>query len=231
MYKFILFLGILFFSWSAKAHQPDVSTTMLIERENNTWVLQISASLTAFQQEVRTHFSETPYKTPAAFKEMVLTHVKNTLDIKLNNMVDISFGKGSVILGHETKVVFEIFGIPADIQSLYVKNEVFKDIHRSQSALVISKDGFTKEHFVLNDANNHTFELEVKGNAFVAIADTKNDEVVTSEASFTSSSLLIIGFGILGALCISLFWFMKFSNLKKEEVAPQKVFRIKLDDE
>ena len=56
MFKKISCIGLLFMVMSAKAHQADVSTTMLVEKEDNSWVLQISASLTAFQHEIQTHF-------------------------------------------------------------------------------------------------------------------------------------------------------------------------------
>ncbi len=57
MKKYILLFVAVLFSMAGFAHNPDVSTIMLVEKENNSWVVQISASLTAFQQEIRTHFS------------------------------------------------------------------------------------------------------------------------------------------------------------------------------
>jgi len=150
MFKTIFFLFFFLTSITAKAHQPDVSTTMLVEKENNVWILQISASLTAFQQEIRTHYSETPYKTPDEFRQMVLEHIKKNLTIRFNKEQEITLSAGIVKLGHETKVVFEVFGVPTNINSVYVKNTAFKEIYKNQSALVLLKDGFNKEHFVLN---------------------------------------------------------------------------------
>jgi len=172
------------------AHNPDVSTTMLVEKENNIWVLQISSSLTAFQQEVRTHFSETPYKTPEEFQQMVLEHIKNNLEISYNNGSKINFGQGIVKLGHETKVVFEVFGIPSNLQSLQVTNTTFKDIGRSQSALFIFKDGFSKDQFILNNENEHSLELKASGNKFV-IVNQQN-------AGFDSKYIILIVLSLLG---------------------------------
>lgn len=184
MKKHILLFITGLFSMAIFAHNPDFSTTMLVEKENNTWVLQISASLTAFQQEIRTHFSQTPYKTPEEFQQMMLEHIKNNLEISFNDGKFITLGKGIVKLGHETKVVFEVFGIPSDILAVRVKNTTFKDISRSQSALLLFKEGFGKKQFILNKFNNHTLVLEVSGNEFV--------EAVESKASLLSSSLLWI---------------------------------------
>lgn len=190
MKKYILLFIAGLFSMTSLAHSPSTSTTMLVEKENNTWVLQINASLTAFQQEIRTHFAETPYKTPEEFQQMVLKHIKNNLEISFNDEVSIALGQGMVKLGHETTVVFEVLGIPSDIQSAGVKNTAFKDIHNSQSALFLFKEGFTKEQFILNSANDHSIALETSGNKFV--------EVDPSKASFISPNFGLIFIGLLG---------------------------------
>ncbi|MGJ8716474.1 MAG: hypothetical protein ACSHXG_15315 [Maribacter stanieri] len=190
MKKYILIYITGLFSLLGYAHNPDASTTMLVEKENNTWVLQISSSLTAFQQEVRTHFAETPYKTPEEFQQMVLEHIKNNLDISFNDGSKITLGQGIVKLGHETKVVFEVFGIPSDLQSIRVRNAAFKDIGRSQSALFIFKDGFSKEQFILNNDNDHTLNLKVNGNKFV--------EASQQNAGMDSSYVILIVMSLLG---------------------------------
>lgn len=181
-------------SLGMKAHQADISTTMLVEKENGTWVLQISSSLTAFQHEIRTHFAETPYETPEEFQQMVIEHITNNLQLSFNDSQNITLGKGDVRLGHETKVVFQVFGIPSDIKSVLVKSTVFDDIHRSQSALVLLKEGFNKEQFVLNDANNHTMELQVNGNEFA--------EVEENNTSLISAGLLLIVIAGIAALLL-----------------------------
>tara|TARA_R100001369_G_scaffold92165_3_gene135797 strand:+ start:749 stop:1411 length:663 start_codon:yes stop_codon:yes gene_type:complete len=196
MKKYMLLLVALGFSMASFAHNPNVSTTMLVEKGNNSWVLQISASLTAFQQEVRTHFAETPYQTPEEFQQMVLQHIKNNLHISVNGGEDISFGNGAVKLGHETVVVFEVFGIPADINSVDFTNSAFKDIHQNQSVLLLLKEGFSKERFVLNKANDHTLRLAVDGNEFV--------EVGKNEASFFSTGIGVIVLGVAAILVLGL---------------------------
>ena len=190
MKKYILIYITGLFSLLGYAHNPDASTTLLVEKKNNTWVLQISSSLTAFQQEVRTHFAETPYKTPEEFQQMVLEHIKNNLDISFNDGSKITLGQGIVKLGHETKVVFEVFGIPSDLQSIRVRNAAFKDIGRSQSALFIFKDGFSKEQFILNNDNDHTLNLKVNGNKFV--------EASQQNAGMDSSYVILIVMSLLG---------------------------------
>lgn len=200
MKKYVLLLVAFGYTIAGFAHNPNVSTTMLVERENNNWVLQISASLTAFQQEIRTHFAETPYQTPEVFQQMVLEHLKNNLHISFNGGEAISLGNGTVKLGHETMVVFEVFGIPSEINSVLVTNDAFKDIHQSQSALFLLKEGFSKEHFVLNNDDGHTLSLAVNGNEFVEVG--KNEAgIVAAGAGMVLvgvAAIVILGLTILG---------------------------------
>lgn len=184
MKKALFFISLFFFTISVKAHQPDISTTMLVEKENNTWVLQVRASLSAFQHEIKTHFADTPYKTPEEFKEMVLEHLRNNFQIILNGDEQITLKKGFVKLGHETNVVFEVTGIPSDLKNILVKNSSFNDIYKSQSTLVILKKGYSKERFFLNNENNHTLKLETSGHKFI---NFKSDII-----SKTTYQLLVI---------------------------------------
>lgn len=197
----VFILGL--FSLASLAHNPDASTTMLVEKENNVWVLQISTSLTAFQQEIRTHYAETPYKTPEEFQKMVLEHIKNNLEISFNDGEFISLGQGVVKLGHETKAVFEVLGIPLEVQTVRIKNTTFKDISRNQNAFMLFKQGFTKDQFILNNANNHTLALEVNGNKFL--------EVGQSKASFFSP---YFGLAFIGIIGIGYIFFYVFGNKK-----------------
>ncbi|SFW20868.1 DUF6702 family protein [Cellulophaga fucicola] len=216
MFKKLLCIGMLLVALTTKAHQTDISTTMLVEKENNSWVLQISASLTAFQQEIRLHYADTPYKTPEEFKQMVLDHLKKNVSFVFNGSNTITLSNGFVQLGHETKVVFTVEGVPAKQTKLLVKNTAFTDVYKSKSALVILKKGFTKERFVLNEANKHRLELRAQDTNFVLST--------TQEASiFSYQNLFVI-------LCITGIGFMVkrvFVAKENEEVEDHKLRRLK----
>jgi len=203
MKNLLLLLSILLCFAKGFAHQPDVSTTLLVEKENNIWMLQINASLTAFQYEIKTHFSETPYKTPEEFQKMVLAYVKDNISLQINGNEIKAFGVGMVQLGHETKVVYEVFGIPSEIDSAVLKNSVFKDIHKSQSTLIIAKSAFQKEHFVMNDANDHTITLELANGSF-SIPQKK-----INSKSITSPKKLSLSIAMLVILAGSIFWILR----------------------
>lgn len=186
-----IFLGCSFSM--AMAHQADISTTMLLEKSDNNWVLQIRASLTAFQYEVKEEYGDDAYQTPEEFQNLVIQHVKSNLFILFNQQDTAIIQDAFVKLGHETQVVFTLSGVPETINSAYIKNSSFKDIHRNQSALMVLKKDFPKKHFVLNDANGHAASLIVNDSTF---------QVVLAEKArgTASSSLLIIGFMLVVAV-------------------------------
>ncbi len=197
MKRCVLSLVLAFITFGAFAHQADISTMILIERENNSWVLQINGALTAFQHEVRTHFAETPYKTPEEFQKMVLAHMRNNLFFNFNGE-EVKLVNGAVHLGHETKVVFEVLGIPPDVKTVQITNTAFKDIHKNQSVLVLSKNGFKKKQCHMNDANEHTIKLLSVGNTFksaendAAINDSSNYMWLAGTALMVLATLIII---------------------------------------
>ena len=147
---------------------------MLIEQSEGQWLLQVRSALTAFQYEIKTNYPDRVYSTPEEFQELVLEHLEKNISVyfngnKKNSMV---IKNGYVKLGHETNVLFEIGGIPSDIQSLSAKNSTFSGISRNQSALVVMKSGFHKEQFVLNNKNEHTVKLLANNNQFTLVERT-----------------------------------------------------------
>lgn len=195
------FLNIALFlsAWTVQAHQTEISSTMLVEQDNNTWVLQIRSALTAFDQIIKTNYP--PYENVEAFQSLVIKHLQDNLEISCNNQDIITLQNGAVKLGHESSVVFEVIGIPENIESMHVKNSSFNSIHRSQSALIILKKGFDKKQFILNRQNNYELELLANNNQFI----TANAVIATSKVSsnYSYSGLAMV---MIGLLLISLLW-------------------------
>tara|TARA_R110000868_G_scaffold118085_2_gene313399 strand:- start:297 stop:929 length:633 start_codon:yes stop_codon:yes gene_type:complete len=206
MYK--VFFTWLVFIWGVYAHQADVSTTMLVQRENGTWILQVSASLTAFQYQVKANNPDNPYKTPEEFKEMVIEHLKNNLSFVFNGNISPSLQNAQVILGHETKVVFEVVGIPENIVDVAISNSSFKGIHKNQSKLLFFKNGFQKEVFTLNDANDHSLTL-------IAGQDKFTEKSKESKKDYSNLKVAGIVFLVLGLINILWFTFKNKKPIKK----------------
>lgn len=161
-----LILSTLFFSFTMSEHQPELSSTMLVERADGTWVLQVRAALTAFEFEVHTHYGKDSYETPEAFNNLVIKHLINNISIAFNGEQAVKLQKGYVKLGHETNVIFEMPGVPKEIIKVIATNTGFKDIQDNKSALIILKKGFEKKQFMLDNNNNHTAQLKALENQF-----------------------------------------------------------------
>lgn len=192
MIRYITILSFFLFSNLINAHQVDLSTVVLVEKENNTWILQVRAPLTAFQQEIKIHYAKTPYKSPEEFKEMVLAHLRKNISLVFNGNQSLLLKKGFVKLGHETNVVFEVDTIPEEINDLVVKNTSFQSIYKSKSALVILKEGFSKKKFVINSDNNYSLELKTEGNQFIEKSINKNKTEVKLNAFFILFFVFVI---------------------------------------
>lgn len=161
-----IILSTLFFLFTNAVHQPDLSSTMLVEREDGTWVLQIRAALNAFEYEIHFHYGKDSYTTPEEFNALVIRHLMDNISITCNGAETVYLQKGNVKLGHETNAFFELQGIPKKLKKIGISNTSFKDIQDNQSALIILKKGFKKHQFKLNERNKHTAQLKAIKNQF-----------------------------------------------------------------
>lgn len=193
MIKWLISLCLIFSSWMVQGHQPDVSSTMLIEQPDGSWLLQVRASLTAFQYEVRNKYGEDSYDTPEKFQELVSQHLAEQLTVFFNQKDTAVLQNAYVKLGHETNVVFEVLGVPKIIKSLSVQNSSFQNIHRNQSALLVLKKGFPKEQYILNNSNQHTIELLVDGSQFVEYAGARFNK--SPSVVFLLAGMIVLVFG------------------------------------
>lgn len=189
MTRWIVGLLLLLSTWTAQAHQPDISSTVLMERNNGQWILQVSGALTAFEYAVKKNFPEQDYKSPEEFEEMVVDHLEKNISVSFNGGEVIALKNVQVRLGHETNVYFELTDVPKTIYSASIKNESFKDIHRNQSALIIVKDGFSQEQFVLNNGNDHSIAMVANGTKFEL---DKGSGVVRSVMNISIFSTLLL---------------------------------------
>jgi hypothetical protein len=167
MKKWFIILALLSNAVISKAHQPDIAATFLIEQKDDNWIFQLRGALTAFQFEIKTNYPDSVYASPEDFQRLVLQYVQDNLEIHFNENDSVILKNGFVKLGHETNVLFNVIGVPKNINSVFFKNSTFKDISRSQNALIILKNGFEKEQFILEKKNNHTVNLAVENSKFV----------------------------------------------------------------
>ena len=165
--EFFLLLGLLCLSLSAYAHQPELSSTILAEKGDNEWVLQIRASLTAFEYEVKARFGDSAYASPEEFRDLVIDHLQQEIILRFNDGTISTLQDGVVKLGHETTATFHLSNIPSEVTSILVRNAAFSNISHNKSALYVVKEGFDRKQFVLNSGNDHSAILAVSGTHFL----------------------------------------------------------------
>jgi len=162
--KYCIIVMVMFMGEIAMAHQSNLSTTIFSRTESGEVIMQISSSLTAFQGEINYNNSKNAYKSVEEFRDLVLKHFFNTVSMVLNETETLSFINPTVLLGHETKIVAEVMGIPSDLKTLHLKNEFFKDMDNNQSVVIFSLERFpVKNNCVLNNDNKQELNILFQG--------------------------------------------------------------------
>lgn len=188
----LIFSFFLLTSSSVLGHNPSHSSTMLVEGKNNEWTLFISSALTAFQYEIKNKYTANSYKTPEEFKNLVVKHLLENISIICDDNKKIQLENLAVKLGHGTKVSFKVSGMPVSFNTISIKNTSFQNLTKSQSALIILKKGISKEQFILNETNNHTLKLNIKGSNFKHVVDTSFEDNNKGYLTWILSGLLVI---------------------------------------
>jgi hypothetical protein len=188
-----IIIGILLFFNSVFlfAHQSDLSTVLISQGEKGKCFLQIYSSLTAFESEIDYKYSKNAYKTPDEFRALVIDHFKKNVLFICNEKDTLKFGKPIVLLGHETKLVVEIFGFPEHSKSMCFKNTMFMDIPNNQSSLMIAKKGLSNQLYVLNNENKQQINLVLENGKWESI-DSNSDESLSPFLFWGSIVVLLL---------------------------------------
>lgn len=188
------------------AHQSNLSTSFLSTTSGGMNVLQITSSLGAFEGEIDFVYGKEAYKTPEEFRELVIQYFKENVLFIVNGQDTLRFGKPRVILGHESKLVVEVLGLPSNITSFYFKNTMFKDMHHNKMALMLSSTGFPKNQLELNNDNQHQITQRNINGTWIT-------QEKKSDVPFYKNTLFILV--IIGILfLIIVLWVMKRKKRK-----------------
>lgn len=154
------------------AHQPDLSSLMMYE-QNGKSILLIKSSLTAFEGEIDYLYPKGSYKTPQEFQQLVINHFQKNCTVIINGEA-IKFVNPQVILGHETTIVAELSNRPKTIKSIYLKNELFKDISNSVCEVIFTLNGLPQKQFILGNNLYLDAKLKVENGRWL-VEETKID--------------------------------------------------------
>jgi hypothetical protein len=177
MKKNIMWILLLFNSVFLFAHQSDLSTVLISQDQNGKCFLQIYSSLNAFEGEIDYKYSKNAYKTPEEFRGLVIDHFKKNVLFICNEKDTLKFGKPIVLLGHETKLVVEVFGFPENSKSMYFKNTMFMNTPHNQSSLMIVKKGLPQQLYILNNENKQQINLVLKNGKWESTAANSDESM------------------------------------------------------
>lgn len=208
MYKFFIFF--LLVTSPLFAHQPDISSTMLIEKGSGQWVLQVRSAMTAYEYEIKYNDSNNKYSSPEEFQQLVIDHIKANVKLSFNGE-DLILEDGQVKLGHETSVVFRIQGAFDSVQEIEIKQSTFSKINKNRSAFIVMKDGLKPQQFVLDDKNDHSTILYLENGKFESKIKSDSEPIDTSHNHYGRWAL--IGLALLSIL--GLFWYKIGGNRKR----------------
>ncbi|MEL7530762.1 MAG: DUF6702 family protein [Bacteroidota bacterium] len=211
-------IAFLFFCWAnlgLQAHQPDLSSTMLIEQADKQWSVVVRASLSAFEQEIKLHYPEEKYQSPEDFQALVIRHVQNKLGIVANQGDTLLLRNPIVKLGHESNVIFMLQGMPDELEALSIQNSSFEDIHHSQNALILIKRGLTQKQFILNEYNQHQANVVIEEGQFVL-----SQQGQKADFSFALRALLGLLVIILGLVFFKLYQVQRQKENRSAQQAP-----------
>ncbi|MDF9799310.1 hypothetical protein OKW21_004573 [Catalinimonas alkaloidigena] len=208
--KSIIAAVLVLIAMSASAHQPDISSLTLLEHESGKWTLQLNASMTAFQYEVRNAYGDDSYASPEEFNQLLVNHLKEHIALQLNKE-NVTLENGLVRLGHATTVAFELSGVPEAVEEVFVENRGFENIHHSQIIFSIVKEELDKFQFILNEENNFQISLSLEDN-----------QILLAETSWNSKW----AFGAISIVVAGLLGFLFYrSRFRKTFLAPKRLTR------
>ena len=181
---------LLFYVNIAFAHQPDLSNLMIYE-QNGKKVLVLKSSLTAFEGEVDFHFKKGAFKSPEEFTELAIKHFTANCFVIVNGD-SIELINPRVILGHETTIFALLEKMPNEIESIFLKNTFFKDIHNNQCEFIMMLKGKPQYQYILNTDNKQEIALAFENNKWMVV-ENKDSRLKVMYVFIGGVLLLIIG--------------------------------------
>jgi hypothetical protein len=182
----------LFYVNIAFAHQPDLSNLMIYE-QNGKKVLVFKSSLTAFESEVDFHFKKGAFKSPEEFAALAIKHFIANCFVIINGD-SVKLINPRVILGHETTIFALLGTMSNDIESVYLKNTFFKDIHNNQCEFILSLIDKPQFQHILNNDNKQEVELAFENNKWMVI---ENKGLLLKSLYIITGVVLLIIIGLV----------------------------------
>lgn len=187
MKKASIILLICLHSVGIFAHNAQISTIALVQSKDSKWHLILSASLTAFQYEIKNSNPSINLDSLNAekFQRIILEHLRQKIDIKANGH-QATLKNARVILGHQTDINFEVTNMSENLQSIDFQQLGFSTLRDHYCVLkIITKNG-KENSFMLQKDNNYSVSLLAENTVLV-------EKDIQSESNFLLYFLVVIG--------------------------------------
>lgn len=159
--KKIISLLFVWISINMYAHQPNLSSFIMSKTNDGKYVVQFVGALTGFEGEVNYNYGKGAFKTPEEFRRLVIDYFSKSTSFMINQQ-KIKFKSPIVILGHETKLVAEVVGVPKTLKTICLKNNFFKNTSHNKITVLFVLDNFPKGKYILDNKNQHQLNLIYK---------------------------------------------------------------------
>ena len=172
--KSISFVLALLFALQVSGHNPQVSTLALHKPSSSSWNLLLRAPLLSFQLALQHQFPKTDVNalTPDEFKQLITTHLQNSIKINSDNGSKLTIDSISIALGHEVLIMGKLNAAVTFSSIQSISNQVFTSLNDHFSILSIDQDGKEMMKTVLNKENEYTAQINgIKVPALVKTAD------------------------------------------------------------
>jgi hypothetical protein len=163
VYLFLLLLC----AKAVQAHEPDLSNLMIYE-QNGKCLLVIKSSLTAFEGEIDYLFGKNAYKSPEAFQQLVIKHFQNNCLVMMNGDT-VKLINPTVLLGHESTLIAELLNTPNKVNSIYIRNRLFKDMPSNMCEIILTLKGLPQKQYILDNANKQEVKLTIENNNWTVV--------------------------------------------------------------
>jgi hypothetical protein len=193
----ITIIALLFLnSLGLYAHNAQISTVALVQGKDSKWHLIISASLSAFQYELKNSDANINLDGLNAdkFQAMILKHLREKIKIEANGQY-ATLKNARVILGHQTDINFEVTDMPENLQTIDFQQLGFSTL----------RDHFCVLKIITKNGNENSFMLQKDNNYNVSLATENN--VLVEKINQSESNFLIYLWVILGIISLIIMYF------------------------
>jgi len=179
-------------SLSSFAHNAQISTVALAQGKDNKWHMVMSASLSAFQFELKNSDPSINLESLNAdkFQAMILKHLREKIHIEANGQFG-TLKNARVILGHQTDINFEVTEMPENLQTIDFQQLGFSTLRDHYCVLkIITKNGKANS-FMLQKENNYSVSLESENNILVETVNQNGSNILIYSFLFLILIILI----------------------------------------